>query len=310
MMKINVIHPDIVACYLYVIGKYGYPPAAGDTLAHMEEFSALGFSSIELEGIREEHLGLIYEMRDQIKEKAEVLNLNIPVFCIVLPGLSSPDPREREKNLMLFEKGCEIARILGARAVLDNAPLPPWQFPDEIPITRHYDEEIIAGAILPRDLDWKNYWDGLTATYREACQLAASREMDFHIHPCLGALVSTTDAYLNFARDVKHDALKFNMDTANQFFLKDNLLLSLQRLEGHIDYIHISDNRGFRMEHLVPGEGNIPWDSFFEILDKVNYSGLLGIDIGGDESDVGDYNIAYKATAGWIHENWFKNNNR
>ena len=300
------IHPDIVACYLYIIGKYGYPPAAVDTLAHMEEFSALGFKSIELEGIREEHLGQVYEMREQIRDKAEALNLKIPVFCIVLPGLSSPDPFEREQNLELFDKGCEIANMLGARAVLDNAPLPPWQFPDGIPITRHYDEEIFASAVLPSDLDWKNYWDGLTTTYRVACQLAASRNMDFHLHPCLGALVATTDAYLNFARAVNHDALKFNMDTANQFFLKDNLIISLQRLEGHISYIHISDNRGFRVEHLEPGEGNIPWEAFFEILDRVNYKGLLGIDIGGAESDVNNYDEAYLSTAGWLHENWIK----
>jgi sugar phosphate isomerase/epimerase len=309
-MQTDRIHPDIVACYLYIIGKYGYPPAAGDTLAHLEELSALGFSSIELEGIRKEHLGQIYEMRELIREKADALNLHIPVFCIVLPGLSSPDPNEREQNLELFDKGCEIAGILGARAVLDNAPLPPWQFPEDIPITRHYDEKIMASATLPPDLNWKNYWDGLAATYRVACQLAASRKMDFHLHPCLGALVASTDAYLNFSRAVNHDALKFNMDTANQFFLKDNLLLSLLRLKGHIGYIHISDNRGFRLEHLVPGDGNIPWESFFETLDRVNYKGLLGIDIGGAESDVNDYSSAYIGTAGWIYENWFKNKNR
>jgi sugar phosphate isomerase/epimerase len=306
MMNKNGMHPDIVACYLYIIGKYGYPPAAGDTMAHMEEFSALGFKSIELEGIREEHLGQIYGMREDIREQAASLDLHIPVFCIVLPGLSSPDPDERERNLELFDRGCEIASMLGARAVLDNAPLPPWQFPERIPVTRHYDEETLAGASLPPDLNWNNYWDGLTSTYRVACQLAASRDMDFHLHPCLGALVATTDAYLNFADAVKHDGLRFNMDTANQFFLKDNLLLSLQRLEGHIDYIHISDNRGFRLEHLVPGEGNIPWESFFETLDKVNYKGLLGIDVGGAESDVTDYDKAYMTTAGWLYKKWFK----
>ena len=53
-MQPKKIHHDIVACYLYIISKYGYPPAAGDTLSHLEEFSGMGFSSIELEGIREE----------------------------------------------------------------------------------------------------------------------------------------------------------------------------------------------------------------------------------------------------------------
>jgi hypothetical protein len=40
-MQTDRIHPDIVACYLYIIGKYGYPPAAGDTPAHLEEYAAL-----------------------------------------------------------------------------------------------------------------------------------------------------------------------------------------------------------------------------------------------------------------------------
>ncbi len=109
-MQTDRIHPDIVACYLYIIGKYGYPPAAGDTLTHMEEFSALGFSSIELEGIREDHLGQIFEMREQIREKADALNLNIPVFCIVLPGLSSPNLDERDENLELFERDVKLQR--------------------------------------------------------------------------------------------------------------------------------------------------------------------------------------------------------
>lgn len=305
-MQTQKIHPGIVACYLYIISKYGYPPPAGDTLLHLEEFSRMGFSSIELEGIREEHLVQVYEMREQIRDKAKALNLKISVFCIVLPGLGSPDPNVREQNLELFDKGCEIASILGARAVLDNAPLPPWQFPENIPVARHYDEAILAGATLPPDLRWDDFWDGLTATYRVACQLAASRGLDFHLHPCLGALVATTDAFLNFAQAVKHEALKFNMDTANQYFLKDNLMLSLNRLAGHIDYIHLSDNRGHRVEHLVPGEGSIHWETFFETLDKINYAGQLGIDVGGAESDVTDYDHAYRTTAGWIFENWFK----
>ncbi len=300
------IHPDIVAGYLYIIGRYGYPPPAGDSILHLKEFAELGFRSIELEGIREKHLMEIWEMRHELRTGADDMNLEVPVFCIVLPGLSSADSREREENLVLFEKGCEIAEILGARAVLDNSPLPPWQFPAGIPVTRHYDEENLASATLPQDLHWKTYWDGLASTYREACDLAASRNLEYHLHPCLGALVPTTDAFLNFSGAVKRDNLKFNLDTANQYFLKDNLVLSIQRLEDSIAYIHISDNRGFRVEHLVPGQGNIPWESFFEMLDRVDYSGLFGIDIGGAESDVDDYNTAYRTAAAWLHKNWFK----
>jgi sugar phosphate isomerase/epimerase len=302
----NKKHEDIVAAYLYVITRHGYPPQAADSLKHLVELKELGYRSIELEGIREEHLGGMYEMREEIREKADALGLKVPVFCIVLPGLCAADLREREKNLVLFEKGCEVASTLGASAVLDNAPIPPWQFPKGIPITRHYDEEVLATASISGELNWPGYWDGLIETFRQACDIAAGYKLNYQLHPCYGALVYSTDAYLLFAEALKRDNLRFNLDTANQFFMKDNLFLSLIRLKDHVDYIHLSDNRGTKVEHLALGEGDIPWERFFETLDRISYKGLFGIDVGGAESDVPDLDQAYRDSASWLEEKWFK----
>jgi sugar phosphate isomerase/epimerase len=299
------IHKDIVACYLYAITKHGYPPEASESIEHLKEFSALGFRCIEMEGIRELHLEGMFGMRDRIRSEADILGIDIPVFCVVLPGLSSPDRKERDRNLQLFDKGCEVAESLGATAVLDNAPLPPWQFPEGIPVTRHYDEEILAAASIPPGLEWSKYWDGLVETFRQACELAARRNLTYHLHPCYGALVNSTDAYLLFADDVKMNNLRFNLDTANQYFMKDNLFLSLIRLKDHVDYIHISDNRGDHVEHLSIGQGSIRWDRFLETLDLIDYNGLFGIDVGGAESDVSDLDAAYLDSATWLSENWF-----
>jgi sugar phosphate isomerase/epimerase len=297
---------EIVACYLYVITKYGYPPDAARSVEHLREYGELGFRSIELEGIRREHLEEMDALGRLLRQEADGLDLKIPVFCVVLPGLSSPDPDERERNLELFGRGCDLAVTLGAHAVLDNAPLPPWVFPGEIPVTRHYGEKELAGASLPERLKWEKYREGLVETYRDACDIAAGRRLTFHLHPCLGALVQTTDAYLNFAEAVKRDNLRFNLDTANQFYMRDHLSLSLLRLQGHVDYIHISDNRGDRVEHLVPGTGKIDWDRFFETLDRIGFRGMFGIDVGGAESDVPDLDRAYRSTAAWLTEKWFK----
>lgn len=298
-------HKDIVACYLYTITKHGYPPVAGDAMQHLDEFSKLGFSSIELEGIREEHLEGMYQQRTQLRKRADELQLEVPVFCIVLPGLSSPHGKERDRNLERFQKGCELAHVLGSVAVLDNAPLPPWQFPGDIPVARHYDEKVLAAATIPDHLNWETYWQGLTETYREACDLAAAKGLDYQMHPCYGALVNSTDAFLLFAEAVKRDNLKFNLDSANQFYMKDNLFLSLLRLREHIDYIHISDNGGSRVEHLAMEEGAIQWDRFFEMLDLIGFTGKFGIDVGGAESGVKDLEEAYRAAARWLTEKWF-----
>ena len=296
----------IVACYLYTITRHGYPPLAWDSPIHLDEFSRLGFASIELEGIREEHLNAMFTQRHALKDKADGQGLKVPVFCTVLPGLCSPDEKEREVNLERFERGCEVAETLGSRMVLDNAPLPPWVFPEGIPVTRHYDDEILSAATIPAELNWETYWDGLVETFREVCDIAAKKNLSYHLHPCHGALVNSTDAYLLFANAVKRDNLKFNLDTANQYFLRDNLFLSLLRLRDHIDYIHISDNGGNRVEHLAVGEGTIHWERFLETLDRIGYKGMFGIDIGGAESGVSDLDGAYRGAAEWLQKNWYK----
>ena len=67
----GTVHKDILACYLYIITKHGYPPDAAKTIAHLREFKELGYQSIELEGIREEHLEGIYSRRLLIREAAD-----------------------------------------------------------------------------------------------------------------------------------------------------------------------------------------------------------------------------------------------
>jgi sugar phosphate isomerase/epimerase len=298
-------HEGIIACYLYTITRHGYPPVAVDAPLHLEEFSTLGFRSIELEGIREEHLDGMFAQRYALREKADALGLKVPVFCIVLPGLCSPEQGEREENLSRFKRGCEVAVALGSKMVLDNAPIPPWQFPNGIPVTRHYDDEVLNAATIPAHLKWEVYWEELVETFREVCDIAAAHNLTYQLHPCHGALVNSTDAYLLFAEAVKRDNLKFNLDTANQYFLRDNLFLSLLRLRDHIDYIHISDNRGSKVEHLAVGDGAIHWDRFFDTLHRIGYRGSFGIDIGGAESDVPDLDGAYRDAARWLESKWF-----
>ncbi|MFA7228571.1 MAG: hypothetical protein WC061_06000, partial [Melioribacteraceae bacterium] len=57
------INKNITCCYLHPITKYGYPPAAGETLKYIGEMASIGFQSVELEGIRENHLLEVHSMR-------------------------------------------------------------------------------------------------------------------------------------------------------------------------------------------------------------------------------------------------------
>jgi sugar phosphate isomerase/epimerase len=290
----------IVGCYLYPITRYGYPPPAEGTAAYAQELHALGFQSIELEGIRERHLRSVHARRDELGRTLDRLELEVPYFCVVLSGLTSLDATVRERNLELFEIGCETARTLGATGVLDNGPLPPYEFPDDVPIVRHFDEEVIARAGIPATLDWDAYWQDLIATYRRACDIAARFGLDYLLHPSIGVLCSTTDGFLHFHQHVDRANLRFNLDTANFFLQRDHLPMALIRLAAHVDYIHLSDNRGLRPEHLPLGDGAIDWDAFFRTIDQTGYRGRFGIDIGGAESGVDDLARAYREAARFV----------
>ncbi len=301
-----MINESIVCCYLYVITKYGYPPPAENTLKHLEEIKNMGFTSLELEGIHREHLLAVYDQRKQLSEKISASRLKVPYFCIVLPGLSAENKAERDKNLKLFEKGCDIAVSLGSEGVLDNAPLPPYHFPENIPVVRHYDEDVLRLARISKNINCKKYWEGLVETYRIACEIAADKNLTYHMHPCLGVMAAGSESFLHFYDAVGKNNLRFNLDTANQYYLKENLSLALQTLVDLIDYIHLSDNRGNKVEHTIPGEGKIDWSSFFETLDLIGFSGHIGLDIGGEESGVTDIDNAYITSAKWLDEKWQK----
>src|SRR6478609_5904104 len=172
-MRTSAFNESITCCYLYIITKYNYPPPAANSYEYLRQMKSLGFRSVELEGIRKEHLLTVYEHRHEIKKGLEEFELSLPYFCAVLPGLGSHDANERKENLELFKKGCELAQLFQSKGILDNAPLPPYQFADDIPVVRHYEEDMLLSASFPHGLNWKQYWKDLTATYCEACDIAA-----------------------------------------------------------------------------------------------------------------------------------------
>lgn len=296
------ISPRIVCAYLFTITKYGYPPPASNTEKHLEEIAALGFQSVELEGIREEHLLSIYERRQLIRKALQQYHIKVPVFCTVLPGLSSLDADERQDQLRLFEIGCETAVHLGADLVLDNGPLPPYHFEDSIPVTRHYEHQILSRATMPPDFNWTSFWNQLIETFQLVCDIAKSFGLSYLVHPAIGVLGATPEAFLYLAQAINRPNFGFCFDTSNLLTLKSNLILSLHQLGPLIKYIHVSDNRGNKNEHLEPGQGIIDWTTFFQELSKINYNGPIGIDIGGAESDVKDLEQAYVNTASMLEK--------
>ncbi len=292
-----MISEHITCAFLYSITRYGYPPPAEKMTDYVREMAALGFRSVELEGIGGEHLRSVARRSAEIRHTLDEYGLSLPVFCTVLPQLGSIHAAQRDRALGLFRLGCETARALGAPAVLDNGPLVPYEFPADLPVSRHYAPELLQRFGLPASLEWNRYRETLVETLQQACDIAASFGLVYYLHPCCGSLTETTDGYLWIEQAVGRDNLKFNFDVANQFYLRENLSLGLLKLAGTLDYIHISDNRGARIEHRAVGDGAIDWEQLFATLARIGFRGQLALDIGGSETGIDDLDAAYRLSA-------------
>lgn len=296
---------DICCAYLYIISRYGYPPPVEDTVSHIREMAGLGFSSIELEGIGKKNIEYLFKHKNTIKEALEQYGCKVPILCLVLPQLGADlDAAGEAECLELFEMGCETARFFGAEGVLDNGPLLPLQYPANMPVMRHYSGSEIDSLRPLSASRWERYWEELTDRYRSVCAIAARYGLDYHLHPCEGSLTPSTDSFLFFAEAVGAPNLMFNLDTANQFLIRENLPLSVIRLAHRVKYIHISDNTGQQAGHLPPGSGNINWKIFFSVLREVGFNGRLAIDVGGAETQIEDLDAAYLETAKWLRQQW------
>lgn len=301
MKKIN---PRISCAFLYSISKYGYPPQPGNMASYIKEMADLGFKTIEIEGIGEEGINVLYSLRHEIKETLQKYDLALPIFCTVLPKLCSPDATLSEAAMKSFRKGCELSSFLGAKAVLDNGPLIPYNFPKDMPIHRHYSEDVVNKTDFPAGFKWNKYHINLINTMRKACEIAAEYGQDYYLHPCVGSLTDTTSSYLLLAEELKCPNLKFVFDTSNLHYMRENLVFDILRLDKQLDYIHISDSFGTKIEHqpLANGKGNIEWDLLFKALKDINFKGYFAIDVGGDESNVDKIDEAYMQTANFIQQ--------
>lgn len=105
----------ISCCWLYAISKYGYPPSLPDTYRAVEEMAALGFTNVELEGVREENLRAVYNERKGLKQRCDDLGVKVVNFCPVLPELVHPEKGRRIRALELFKLAVEAATFFWLR---------------------------------------------------------------------------------------------------------------------------------------------------------------------------------------------------
>jgi sugar phosphate isomerase/epimerase len=270
----------ISCCWLYAISKYGYPPSIPDTHRAVEEMAALGFSYVELEGVKEENLKAVHHERKALKKRCDDLGLKVVNFCPVLPELVHPEKARRVHSLDLFKLAIEVATFFGCETIQTDSYTPPLEFVGDAP----YKDAIEFGKKFQVKVDpafrWDDLWGWLVDSIGACADEADRAGLKFCLEPRVGEIVSNTDGLLRLMDAVDNENFGAVLDTGHQHAQKELLPLSVEKLGSRVHYLHVSDNDGQTNQHLALGRGSVDWDGIFLALKKHGFSGYVAVDVG------------------------------
>jgi sugar phosphate isomerase/epimerase len=280
-----------ISCsWLYAISKHGYPPSLPDTQLALQEIAALGFTSLELAGIREENLRAVHAAQATLTQRCADLGLAVTSFRPVLPDLVHPDKARRVQALDLFKLAVETAKALGCEGIETESFPPPLAFADGTP----YLEGPAFGQAYRVRVDpafrWDDVWGWLVDSLGACADEAERSDLRFSLEPRVGELISNSDAMLRLMDAVDADNFGAVLDTGHLHAQKEMLPLSVEKLGGRIHAVHASDNDGLSNLHLAPGRGTVDWEGLFQALQKQGFSGYVAVDVG----NVPDLDAQYK----------------
>jgi sugar phosphate isomerase/epimerase len=243
--------------------------------------AALGFSSVELEGVREDNLRAVHGERNALKQRCDDLGLRVVNFCPVLPDLVHPEKARRVHALDLFKLAVETATFFGCETIQTDSYTPPLEFVGDAP----YREAIDFGKRFQVKVEpafrWNDVWGWLTDSIGACADEADRAALKFCLEPRVGEIVSNTDALLRLMDAVDNDNFGAVLDTGHQHAQKEILPLSIEKLGARVHYLHVSDNDGQTNQHLALGRGTVDWDGVFTALKKHGFSGHVAVDVGG-----------------------------
>jgi len=269
----------IVCCWMFAIGKYGFPPSLPNMLKANPEMAALGFHYVELEGVGFENLRAVIDNREQFRDVLRGAGVKLSNFAIILPEVISENPALAGPALAAFTEGVRTAAYLGSPNVWVDSYFPPVEVVSGTLMT----EQIVFGQQprirIPGGFNWPKFWEHYVRVMKQCTQIARENGVQLLIEPRVGELTSNTEALMRLLDAVDDANLGMILDTAHQHAQKELLPLSVEKLGQHIRYVHVADNDGLVNRHLVPGMGNIDWDEVLLALKRQGFDGYYAVDL-------------------------------
>lgn len=180
--------------------------------------------------------------------------------------------KTKKQEAVIFEglvKSIYAASILGAKGIVVH-PKMPYRF--------HY------GNVFRQTRKTKN-----VAFYRALLPYAEQYGIDIALenmycrrrrdNRLIKTVCSTAEELLSFKKTLNHPRISVCLDIGHAHIIyKENWKEMVQKLNGHIGYIHFHDNDGYEDDHLLPGDRRMNPAAVIEALKQNGFTGILNLE--------------------------------
>lgn len=272
----------INGCWIFAISHEGYHMSIEDVYRSLERMKKVGLCYIELEGVGEDGVRMMYEHRMDVKERCENLGLKVVNYATILPGFSDMDPKKRSSAVELFSSmGIDTAKTFNECRTIQTDTFHPWVAIWGKP---PYSENIKYESSKPEykyipssGYNQASEMDALVESFGHCLEQAEAAGLKFCIEPRKGEIVDSSGYLLRLIDQLP--GLGVVLDTAHLNHGED-VLLAAARLKKNIVYCHFADNDGTNNDHLAIGAGKIDFLNLLILLKEENYNGCLALDVG------------------------------
>ena len=263
--------------------------------AHPEEaidiIGSLGFEGIELIANSRQDVdnywtdSTIGRIRKQVERNHLVLN-QFPFFQPVVEGLTSRDAEERKHSLDYFERGCRIAKKLGAPMVNIVAP---WA--RELSTTsteylpRYFMSDPKPGEKFHIDIapgyDFDELWTLFAQTMKACLERAKAYGMKFSIENHTHTMLPVADSFLRLSDVLRDPAFGCNLDCGWAMNQREYPPAAIHKLNKHLMNLHLRDINASMREYVPVGQGVMDLKAIADAVKAIGFTGFLSLEQDG-----------------------------
>ncbi|HYM06308.1 MAG TPA: sugar phosphate isomerase/epimerase [Terriglobales bacterium] len=268
--------------------------------AHPEEaidiIGSLRFEGIELIANSRQDVdeywtdATISRIRKQVERNHLVVN-QFPFFQPVVEGLTSRNAEERKRSVDYFERGCRIAKKLGAPMVNIVAP---WARELSAPTTEYLPRYFMSDPkpgeefhinIAP-GYDFDELWRLFTQTMQACLERAKAHGLKFSIENHTHTMLPVSDSFLRLWDAIRDAALGANLDCGWAMNQREYPPESIYKLNKHLMNLHVRDIDAPMREYVAIGRGVMDFKAIADAVKAIGFTGFLSLEQDGSGEDM------------------------